>query len=105
RLLFSPVHVKEIEAIPDTFERIELQTVLDGLGESISVNKPETRKRAEELVKMGFGMADAAHISFAEQSSAHFISCDDMLIKKCLRHKINVWCGNPIAFCQKEGLK
>lgn len=105
RLLVSPVHVKEIEAIPDTFERIELQTVLDGLGEPVSVNKPETRKRAEELVKMGFGVADATHIAFAELSGAPFISCDDILVKKCLHHKIKVWCGNPITFCQKEELR
>lgn len=54
RLLASPVHVKEVEAIPDTFERIELQTVLERLGEPVSVNKHETRKRAEELVKSLF---------------------------------------------------
>lgn len=104
-LLVSPVHVKEIEAIPDTFERIELQTVLEKLGEPVSVNMLKTRKRAEELIKLGFRVADAAHVAFAEQSAAHFISCDDILVKKCLHHKIHVWCGNPVIFCQKEGLK
>ncbi|MDD5616951.1 MAG: hypothetical protein PHH85_12215 [Candidatus Methanoperedens sp.] len=54
----------------------------------MKVNKTQTRTRAEELVNLGFGVADAAQ-----------------LIKKCLNHKINVWCGNPVAFCEMEDLK
>lgn len=105
KLLVSPVHIKEIEAIPDVFERIELKTILDTLGEPIKVNLNKTRKRAEELVKSGFGVADAAHVAFAEEAKARFISCDDALIKKCLNYNIKVWCGNPVAFCEKEGLR
>ncbi len=105
KLLVSPVHIKEIEAVPDVFERIELKTILDKLGEPIKVNLDKTRKRAEELVKSGFGIADAAHVAFAEQVRAQFISCDDALVKKCLKHNIKVWCGNPIAFCDKEDLR
>jgi hypothetical protein len=33
------------------------------------------------------------------------VSCDEKLLKKCLTHKIKVWCGNPVSFCEKEGLK
>ena len=69
-----------------------------------AINKLAT-ERAEELIGMGFGIADAAHLAFAEQSGANFISCDDRLIKKCLRHDIKVWAGTPIAFCDKENLK
>jgi predicted nucleic acid-binding protein len=50
-------------------------------------------------------VADAAHIAFAEKTGASFISCDDRLVRKCLKHKIEVWCGNPVAFCEKEELK
>ena len=32
------------------------------------------KERAEELIGMGFGIADAAHLAFAEQSGANFIS-------------------------------
>ena len=105
RLLVSPVHVKEIGAIEDNFERIELQTILEKLGELVKVNKTQTRTRAEELVNLGFGVADAAHVAFAEKAGALFISCDNKLIKKCLNHKINVWCGNPVAFCEMEDLR
>ncbi len=105
RLLVSPVHFKEIGAIEDNFERIEVQTILEKLGETVIVNKAQTRTRAEELVNLGFGVADAAHVAFAEKAGALFISCDNKLIKKCLNHKINIWCGSPVAFCEMEDLR
>ncbi|HLB69878.1 MAG: hypothetical protein OIN88_04645 [Candidatus Methanoperedens sp.] len=105
KLLVSKVHIKEIDAIMDPVERIELQMVLNKWGERIKVNMSETRARAEYLVNSGFGVADAAHVAFAEQVEAPFISCDDRLVNKCLNHKIRIWCGNPVAFCEKEKLK
>jgi len=105
KLLVSNVHIKEIEAILDSIERVELQMVLNRWGERIKVNMAETRTRAENLVDLGFGLADAAHVAFAEQAEAPFITCDDRLVRKCLNHKIEVWCGNPVAFCEKENLK
>ncbi|MBC2699931.1 MAG: hypothetical protein HF976_00690 [ANME-2 cluster archaeon] len=105
KLIVSPVHIKEIEAISDTIERVELQMVLNEWGEQIHVNVAETRSRAEDLVNSGFGIADAAHVAFAEQAEVPFISCDDKLIRKCINQKINVWCGNPVAFCEKENLR
>mgnify|MGYP001111079358 CR=1 FL=1 len=101
----SSAHKREIDAIPDTFERIELETILDGLGEPVKGDISKIRARAENLVSSGFGIADAAHVAFAEHSGAEFISCDAKLIRKCLSHKIKVWCGNPISFCEKEGLR
>ena len=105
RLLTSPAHLIEINAIEDAFERIQLLTLLEKLGENINVDMMETRKRAEELVNLGFGIADAAYVAFAEKSGADFISSDDRLIRKCLKYKIRVWCGNPVGFCDKEDLK
>ena len=105
KLLFSPVHIKEIEAYDNILERVELQTILKKFGEPIFVNLSITRTRAEQLVNLGFGVADAAHVAFAEEAGALFISCDYKLIKKCLKHNIRVWCGNPVAFCEKEELR
>lgn len=105
KLLVSPTHFKEVEAIPDPIERIELQTVLKKLGGPIIGNKLKIRARAEELVRLGFGIADAAHVASAEYNGAQFISCDDKLVKKCLVNKIKVWCGNPVLFCEKEELR
>lgn len=101
----SPVHSKEIEAIPEAHERIELQAILEILGKPTKVNLTKVREKAEELVKLNFGIADAAHVAFAEQANAEFVTCDDILIKKCSNHRIAVWCGSPVSFCEKEGLK
>jgi predicted nucleic acid-binding protein len=105
QMVVSPVHIKEIEAIQDEIERIQLLILLNKYGKSIKVDFKKTRKRAEELVELGFGVADAAHVAFAEMVGADFISCDKRLVKKCIRHKIKVWCGNPLSFCEKEDLR
>lgn len=105
RLVVSPVHREEIKAIPDALERIELEARLVTLGQSIKANIPAVRKRAEKLIALNFGVADAAHIAFAEQCGAEFVSCDDALVKKCSKYKIGTWCGNPVVFCEKEGLR
>ena len=105
KLLFSSAHKLEINAIPDIFERIEIETILDEFGETVKGDISKVRSRAEDLVSSAFGIADAVHVAFAEYSGAEFISCDGRLVKKCLAHKIKVWCGNPIAFCEKEGLR
>jgi len=63
KLLVSPVHMKEIAAIPDAFERIELQTLLDRLGKPVRVDLNQTKARAEKLIGLGFGVADAAHVA------------------------------------------
>lgn len=105
RLVTSPVHWEEIRAISDVFERTELQERLNTLGKSVNVDLAITRKRAEELYDLNFGAADAVHVAFAEQCNAKFISCDDSLMKKCRTHNIKIWCGNPVAFCEKENLR
>jgi hypothetical protein len=105
KFLISTAHMTEIEAIPDVFERIQLQTMLEEFGGPIRGDMSKIRGRAEGLVEAGFGIADAAHVAFAEYSGAEFITCDAKLVKKCLAQKVMVWCGNPVAFCEKEGLK
>ena len=105
QLVVSPVHIKEIEAIQDEIERIQIIILLKKYGKTINVNFKKARVRAEELVNFGFGVADAAHVAFAEFTGAEFLTCDKNLIKKCIRHKIKVWCGNPLNFCQKEDLR
>lgn len=105
KMMVSKVHYREVSDITEHKERIELEAVLNNSGQMIMANNKVARERAEELVGMGFGIADAAHLAFAELSGANFISCDDRLIKKCHRHDIKVWAGTPIAFCDKEDLK
>ena len=104
-MLFSPVHKIEIASIEEELERTHLLTMLETLGRPVRVDKKATRRRAEELVNKGFGVADATHVAFAEQSGAEFITTDLKLIKKCIRQKIRIWCGSPIMFSEKEDLK
>ena len=105
KLMVSPVHHYEIESIRDTLERVELKTLLSKTGHNITADLNRTRKRTEELTGFGFGIADAAHIAFAEQSISDFITCDDKLLKKCRQYDIMIWTGTPISFCEKENLK
>lgn len=105
QLIVSPIHFKEIADISDAVERLQMQLLLTETGIRPIVDMQAVRQRAEELFNMNFGVADAAHVAFAEYSSASFISCDDKLIKLCLSRSVAIWCGNPVAFCEMEGLK
>ena len=104
-LRFSPVHIKEISAIVDQIERVELLHFLKVTGKLIQPSAQSERQRAEELVCLGLGPGDAAHISFAETTHCDFVTCDDRLCKKCSKLDLRIWIGNPVAFCEKEGLK
>lgn len=104
-MVYSPVHKVEISAITNDSERIDLLLLLDTLAVKSNINKKMARIRSEELIHQGIGVADAAHLAFAEATQADFISCDDKLIKKCAKTAISVWTGNPVAFCFKENLK
>lgn len=104
-LFVSPVHDVEIAAIPDSTEREYLLTLLDQTGQRVSVNVDEVRARAEVLVEQGLGLADAAHLAFAEAISADFVTCDDRLLRQCQRVQTEVWYGTPLALCEKENLQ
>jgi predicted nucleic acid-binding protein len=105
RLAVSPVHFAEIKAIPDSMERMELLSIIERWGVLLDVDKSMTRRRAEQLVVLGFGPADAAHVAFAEAGKAAFVTCDDKLLKKCQKVKIHTWCGSPVHFCVKEDMR
>ena len=103
-LVVSPVHDIEINAIDDPIERRHLLSTLRQLECRIAFDLGQTRRRAEELVRQGLGPADAAHLAFAEQAEASFITCDDRLIRSSRRAQSHAWCGTPVAFCEKENL-
>jgi predicted nucleic acid-binding protein len=104
-LAVSPVHFVEINAIPDTLERLELLSIVERYGVLLDVDKAMARKRADELAVWGFDPADAAHVAFAEAGNAKFITCDDKLLKKCAKYAINIWYGSPVLFCTEEDLR
>ena len=104
-LVVSSAHDAEIRAIDDLAEREHLQGLLQTNGMRFSFDLPSARKYAEELTQKGIGVADAAHLAFAEQAQADFITCDDRLLRQCRRIGIRVWYGTPIAYCEKENLR
>lgn len=103
-LVVSPAHDVEIAAIDNSSEREHWQAMLRQIGTRVTWDLHNARQRAEALVQQGFGVADAAHIAFAEQAGADFVTCDDRLLNRCRRVQPGVWCGTPIAFCDKENL-
>ena len=104
-LVVSPAHMIEIGAIEDLTERAHLFSTLRQVGNPITFELKQTRKRAERLIQQGLGPADAAHLAFAEQADADFIICDDRLLRQCRRIRPGIWFGTPVAFCDKEDLQ
>lgn len=104
-MVVSPVHIAEVSAIKAVKERIEVSELLKQFEIEANIDLKKTRVRAEELVQLNFGVADAAHIAFAEASADFFISCDDKLLKKCKRKKVDVIAVNPVEFSISEDLK
>lgn len=94
QLVSSPVHHQEITAIPELLERTELLAILAGMAVPAALSDMLVlRTRAEYLVRQGAGVADAAHLAFAEAAEADFVTCDDRLLRVCRKVAVNVWCG------------
>jgi len=74
RAVVSPVHYKEVSAIRENSERFEMESLLSRLDKSCEFDLDQARPRAEALIDKGFGIADAAHVAFAEQLAEFFIS-------------------------------
>ncbi len=104
-LAVSPVHHAEVAANPDPSRRSHVQLLLQELGHTIEFDRDAARQRAEKLVSLGMGIADAAHVALAEQVGCDFVTCDDRLLRQCRRIGIKVWCGTPAAYCDKEDLE
>ena len=78
---------------------------LERLGTAADCDVAAARARAENLHFRQFGIADAAHVAFAEAAADFFISCDDRFVKKCKREKVRVPTVNPVEFTIAEDLK
>jgi predicted nucleic acid-binding protein len=99
------MHSKELESISDVKERVQIIHFLDEFGKTQKADIDKVKKRADELILQNFGIADAVHLAFAEQSSDYLITCDDKFEKRSKRIKTNIEVINPIAFCLKEEIK
>lgn len=106
RAAVSPVLLKEVAAIKATEERLEIEELLRRFGTtSPDCDLVKARTRAEALCVVGFGVADAAHVAFAEQTADFFITCDDRLLKRCRKSDLNVLACSPVEFVSQEELE
>jgi predicted nucleic acid-binding protein len=103
--VISSVHFAEVGDFEDARERLELEALLRRLRTPVEYSAEAVRRRAEELVEIGFGAADAAHVAFAETTADVLISCDDDLVKKCRKHVSSLRVCSPVSFVQEENLK
>ena len=104
-MIVSPVHYMEIAAISYLQERVEVMEFINTFGTFPSWNLKAVKKRADELYQMKLGPADAAHVAFAEAEADVFVTCDDRLLRKCMKHLIRVPAMNPVEFSIKEELQ
>ncbi len=104
-MIVSPVHFREVAAIEETRERAEVIALLDQYGTNPSCDLSSVRKRAEALQARRFGVADAAHVAFAEATADVFITCDDRLLRQCRRALVRMRAMNPIDFSLAEDLR
>ena len=104
-MVVSPVHIEEASAIRDVEERREILAILEKLGTAVECDMAAARARGEYLHSRKFGIADAAHVAFAEAIADVFITCDDRLVRKCRREKVGVVTVNPVEFTMAEDLK
>ena len=102
RAVVSPVHHSEFSVIRETSERLEIKSLLERLDNSCECNLIKARYRTEGLIDMGFGIADAAHVAFAEQLAEVFITCDDKLLKRWKQTSLRIDAANPLEFIAKE---
>lgn len=105
KLIVSPAHTVEIAAIKNLEERESLKRMLEEVGTRPAYDTIAARQRAEEFVRMRIGLADAAHLAFAEQARADFVSVDDRFLKRASRIKLSIWLGTPAQLCEREDLK
>lgn len=104
-LFISPMHFKEVESIEDIREKIQVIHLLDVYGVEPSYDLEKARQRADELILLNFGVVDAVHLAFAEQSADCLITCDDKFLKRSKKSAIAIEIMNPIEFCIREELK
>ena len=90
-MVVSPAHLEEGRAISDAEEQREVFALLEKFGTAAECDIAATRARAEYLRSRKFGIADAAHVAFAEAAADVFITCDDRLVRQCAEEKRPEW--------------
>jgi len=101
----SEVHLAELYAIRQLWLKTEALLIAQRFEQVEVRDHQRLRGRAETLHELGFGVADAAHLAYAEEIADFFISCDDRLIRKSKACELLVDVCSPVEFVMAEGLK
>ncbi len=105
QMVVSPVHFSEAFTNPNLAKREHVQILLKEIGGEVTVDMSQARSRAEQLHELGLGVADAAHVAFAELADCDFVTVDDRLLRQLRRVGAKAWFGTPTAYCDKEDLR
>lgn len=104
-LIISPAHRAEIAANPDLARRQHVQALIAEIGTDANLDLDQAQRSAVSLLNQGLKPADAAHAALAAEAGCDFVTVDDRLLRQLQRAAVTVWFGNPVAYCEKEGLK
>ena len=104
-LIVSPAHFVEIGATTHEKEDAQVMAFLNAYGTKPSWDMAKVRMRAEELHRLRFGAADAAHVAFAEDVADVLVTCDEALLRKCRNTDLRICAMNLIEFLIAEGLR
>ena len=105
KTIITPVHIEEANAHNDIQERMEMHSLFHSLKVEYDYNADIVRARAEALYSLKCGVADSAHVAYAESTADCFITCDDKLLKRCRRYNVAIPVFNPVQFVMEENLK
>jgi predicted nucleic acid-binding protein len=104
-LVISPAHRVEIAANPDPARGQHVESLIAEIGTDPDLDLGRAQDRAVSLLNQGLKPADAAHAALAEEAGCDFVIVDDRLLRQLQRAAMTVWFGNPVAYCEKEGLR
>ena len=104
-MIVSRAHWAEIAAIDEVEERTTLEQLLADLSAAFEFDRQLARARAQSLTLLKFGPGDAAHLAFAEQALADFVTVDNRLIRQGRRANLPIWIGSVLEYCEKEKLR
>jgi hypothetical protein len=100
----SAALIAENEQNPNRQRRERVAVLLDWVGKPVRATGPLLR-RAEQLLRQGFGDMDALHLAFAEVVRADwFLTVDDELLARSRRVKLAVPVADVIQFVREQKL-
>ena len=101
----SPALTYEISANPDPYVRAHLLGLLEEKGVPNGASPFLVGDMIDLLAISNVSLLDAMHASIALVGGSSFITCDDRLLGRLRRARVDGWCGTPVEFCSQMGVK